>query len=191
MAAAVAAAAAAATAQPSQPATSLIRNPGRLDRERKLDNCALCHSGNRPTLGPPFSYQTGDDLANYLAPDPNEGAAVPDVHGNQVGLLRLSKCFVSSPDMSCSTCHNVHQTQRDVSALAQNCLRCHQTTTHPNAEQIGDRMIGKCVDCHMPVSKSGALQINTASETGAFSIRSHRIAVYPEVAARELAPARP
>ena len=178
--------AAAAAAKRPEGSASLIRNPARLDRERRLDNCALCHSGNRQLTGPPFSYQTGDTLSNYLAPDPNEGMTVPDVHGNQVGLLRLSKCFRSSPDMSCSTCHNVHQPQRDVTALAQNCLKCHQTASHPNAAQIGDRMISKCVDCHMPISRSGALQINTPAGTDAFSIRSHRIAVYPDAAAREL-----
>ena len=168
-------------------AATTIRNPARFDRERRMDNCALCHSGNRPLRAAPFSYQPGDYLSRFLEPDLNAAAVVPDVHGNQVGLLRLSKCFRSSPDMSCSTCHNVHETQRDVRSLAQNCLKCHQVATHPKAAQIGDRMMSRCIDCHMPVSRSAALQINTATETGGFSIRSHRIAIYPDVAARELA----
>lgn len=181
---------AATAAQNPAGAATTIRNPARFDRERRMDNCALCHSGNRPLRAAPFSYQPGDDLSRFLAPDPNAAATIPDVHGNQVSLLRLSKCFRSSPEMSCSTCHNVHQTQRDVTALAQNCLKCHQVATHPKAAQIGDRMMSKCVDCHMPVSRSNALQINTASETGGFSIRSHRIAIYPDVAAREMGPGR-
>ena len=177
---------AATAAQHPADAAKTIQNPARFERERKMDNCALCHSGNRPLRAVPFTYKPGDDLSHFLAPDPDAATAVPDVHGNQVGLLRLSKCFRSSPGMSCSTCHNVHQTQRDVTALAQNCLKCHQVATHPKAAQIGDRMMGKCVNCHMPVSVSNVLQINTARETGGFSIRSHRIAIYPDVAAREL-----
>ena len=178
-----------AARNPANAATT-IRNPARFDRERRMDNCALCHSGNRPMRAVPFSYQPGDDLSHFLAPDPDT-AVIPDVHGNQVGLLRLSKCFRSSPNMSCSTCHNVHQTQRDVTAQAQNCLTCHQVPTHPKAAQIGDRMMSKCVDCHMPVSRSNALQINTAGETGGFFIRSHRIAIYPDAAAREMTAGRP
>ena len=177
-------------AQHPAAAATTIRNPAHFDRERRMDNCALCHSGNRPLRAVPFSYQPGDDLSRFLAPDSNAAAAIPDVHGNQVGLLRLSKCFRSSPDMSCSTCHNVHQTQRDITALAQNCLKCHQVATHPKAAQIGDRMMSRCVDCHMPVSRSSALQINTAAETGGFSIRSHRIAIYPDVAAPEMSAGR-
>ena len=156
-----------------------IRNPARFTRERQLDTCALCHSGNRPPRGPPFTYQPGDDLATYLAAPPTAVAAAPDVHGDQVGSLRRSKCFDKSPDMTCSTCHNVHETQRDVAAMARKCLACHQQTVHPRAAEIGDRMLSACVDCHMPVSLSNALQINTPTGADGFSIRSHRIAVYP------------
>jgi hypothetical protein len=47
--------------------TSAIRNPAKLDRDAKVALCAACHSG------------LGD-------------GAEADVHGNQVGLLRQSKC---------------------------------------------------------------------------------------------------
>ncbi len=170
-------------------AAKLIRNPAHFSRDRRIDNCALCHSGNPPTRGMPFTYAPGEVLANYLPPDGS--APVPDVHGNQVGLLRLSKCFRSSPGMSCSTCHDVHQVQRDPTAFVQKCLGCHQISQHPQARQIGDRMMSQCVDCHMPVARSNALQINTPTATGSFSMRSHRIAVYRDVAAKLLENKRP
>jgi len=158
-----------------------ILNPARFARDRKVDGCALCHSGERDPKAPPFSYRPGEKLDDYFLPAANQ-AAVPDVHGNQVGLLRRSKCFRSSPDFSCSTCHDVHRPQRDVAAFAQKCLACHQTDTHPMAQEIGGRLLADCIDCHMPNRSSQALQINTPTKQFALYFRSHQIAIYPEVA---------
>lgn len=35
-------------------------------------------------------------------------------HGNQVGLLERSRCYIASPNMSCSTCHDVHTPEKPV-----------------------------------------------------------------------------
>jgi hypothetical protein len=59
-----------------------------------------------------FSYMPGQSLDRYLAPNPLDTSEHPDVHGNQVGLLERSRCYLSSPSMTCSTCHNVHATER-------------------------------------------------------------------------------
>ena len=91
-----------------------ILNPEQFPREQKLDQCGLCHSGAGTSIKPPFSYRPGDPLTEYLEIDPVRKDARPDVHGNQVGLLRLSRCFAASDDMSCSTCHNVHKEERDL-----------------------------------------------------------------------------
>jgi len=40
-----------------------------------------------------------------------------------------------------------------------------------------------CVDCHMPNQQSNAIQINTAAKQAFLYFRSHRIGVYPAVAA--------
>lgn len=130
----------------------------------------------------PFTYIPGQDLSEYLAP-PADAAAVPDVHGNQVGLLQRSLCYRSSPTMTCATCHDIHKPQRDLVAQVQNCLGCHQVESHPDAASIGDRMISRCVDCHMPESRSGALQLNNATSQDAFYFRNHQIGRYPAVAA--------
>ncbi|MEX1241266.1 MAG: multiheme c-type cytochrome [Cyclobacteriaceae bacterium] len=93
-----------------------IINPAQLSREQKLDNCALCHSGIRDNLLPSFSYVVGENLNDYFFPDrdadnasggPTHQQAGLDVHGNQYGLLRASKCFRMS-SMDCSSCHNEH-----------------------------------------------------------------------------------
>ena len=111
-----------------------VLNPARFSRERKLDNCALCHSGMRELKRPSFSYKPGERLEDFLMPETSPN---PDVHGNQVGLLELSKCFRSSPAMSCSTCHNVHQQERDLTQLARRCLQCHQVNQCKQAGKAG------------------------------------------------------
>jgi hypothetical protein len=158
-----------------------ILNPARFSRNRKVDNCALCHAGERDPKLPPFSYRPGEKLDDYFAP-PADTAAIPDVHGNQVALLQRSKCFRSSPGMSCSTCHDVHRPQRDVSAFVEKCLACHQTSQHPMAAEIGDRLTTACIECHMPNRRSKAIEINTSRKQFALYFRSHAIGIYPEVA---------
>jgi len=160
-----------------------IINPARFSRDRKVDNCALCHSGLREQIRPPFTYTPGEKLDDYLLPASDRDAPIPDVHGDQVGLLRRSKCFRSSPTMSCSTCHDVHRPQRDLAQFARKCLACHQTGRHEMVDQIGARMITSCIDCHMPNQRSNAIEINTPTTRSTLSFRSHTIGIYPEVAA--------
>ena len=169
------------TSHPTDTSGRYILNPARFSRDRKVDNCALCHAGERDPKVPPFSYRPGEKLEDYFAP-PADTTAIPDVHGNQVALLQRSKCFRSSPDMSCSTCHDVHRPQRDVSAFVPKCLACHETSRHPMAAEIGERLTTACIECHMPTRRSKALEINTPTKSFALYFRSHAIGIYPEVA---------
>lgn len=167
-----------------------ILNPALFSRDRQVDVCALCHSGGRDPRRPPFLYRPGERLDDYYAPPSDDKRASADVHGNQVGLLERSLCFRSSPLMSCSTCHDVHQPQRDLTWFAQKCLHCHETTRHPMADQIGGRMMADCIDCHMPNRKSRAIEINTPTKRVALYFRSHAIGIYPDVAAAVLRSSR-
>lgn len=178
------------TSHPKDTAAKFIRNPARFSRDRQLDNCALCHSGPRKLIQPPFSYRPGEPLDEYLVPQTGTENPNPDVHGDQIGLLQRTKCFRSSPAMSCSTCHDVHGQERDLVLMAQKCVTCHPTTQHPNQAAIGDRMLTSCVDCHLPNQPSAALRINTPTGHFAPSYRSHAIAIYPAVAAAILRPTR-
>jgi len=169
-------------AHPEDSTAHDIFNPARASRDRQVDVCALCHSGGRELRRPPFSFRPGDSLDAFLDPE-SAASAVPDVHGNQIGLLRRSKCFRASPTLSCITCHDVHQVQRDVAAFVPHCLQCHDATQHPGADSIGTRLTSLCIDCHMPIRKSNALQINTAGRQTGLYFRSHEIAIYPDIAA--------
>src|SRR6266516_322881 len=78
------------SSHPGETRGRYILDPARFSRGRKLDNCALCHSGPREPLRPEFSYRPGESLDDFFLPPSDANRPVPDVHGNQVGLLRSS-----------------------------------------------------------------------------------------------------
>jgi hypothetical protein len=118
----------------------VVRPPG-------IALCANCHSG----------------LAEERTPE-------PDVHGNQVGLLKASRCFQRSGTMTCSTCHDVHTVQRDPASLSTRCGACHEVKACPEASALAKNAAARCVDCHMPVLPSKLIDVQ--------AYRTHRIAVY-------------
>ena len=159
-----------------------ILNPSRFPRDRQLDNCALCHSGAWEPRKPPFSYKPGQRLDEYAPAGAGETDPAADVHGNQIALLRQSKCFRASPAMSCSTCHNIHQEERNIVQLAQKCLSCHQTAQCKVATKVGSQIMNYCIDCHMPNRKSNLIRINAPGKQFAPEYRSHAIGVYRPIA---------
>ena len=142
--------------------------------------CALCHNGIRSEeLVPAFSYVPGKSLDTYLHPNEGDLAAHPDVHGNQVGLLQKSRCYVSSPNMSCSTCHDVHQPERAAAAYSDRCLSCHRVESCGMSKTMGHKIAENCIDCHMPVESTNAIVSETAGQVIRPKMRNHWIKVYP------------
>jgi len=162
--------------------SSAIINPARFTRGQRLDACALCHAGLGRLETPAFSYAPGQPLSRHLA------IALPtltdpvDVHGNQLELLARSACFQRS-QMTCSTCHNVHETQLDPTALSGRCLSCHQVQSCGLYPQRHESLVGKCVDCHMPLLPSNTIVANRDGRKERPSVRTHWIEIYPEVPA--------
>jgi hypothetical protein len=115
----------------------------KLIRPKGLEPCVSCHAG----------------LEDEKPPE-------PDVHGNQVGLLKSSRCFQQSGTMTCLTCHDVHDVQRDPEVLSARCATCHSAGAcrNPTTTSTG------CVGCHMPLEQSRLIAVQT--------YRTHRIAVY-------------
>jgi hypothetical protein len=165
---------------PQNPAKNVILNPKKFARDRQVDLCALCHSGGqRAQLKPAFSYRPGEPLDEYFAADPVELSDRPDVHGNQAGLLKKSRCYLSSPSMSCSTCHDVHRPERTAADYSDRCLTCHKWQSCPVSKTLGSKIAHNCIDCHMPLQQTSAIVSTTANRTLHASIRTHWIRVYP------------
>lgn len=116
-------------------------------RPSGLDLCARCHSGLH------------DEQPLQL-----------DVHGNQVGLLKASRCFQRSGSMTCSTCHDVHRVERDPQVLSARCAVCHQPSACPTVAASDGSARNRCVQCHMPELPSRLIEVQ--------KYRTHRIAVY-------------
>ncbi|MBW3627691.1 MAG: cytochrome c3 family protein [Gemmatimonadetes bacterium] len=154
-----------------------IVNPAELPRQRQLELCAQCHGGVGEPVTPSFSYRPGQPLEQHLRLPPTLPNEALDVHGNQVALLQRSTCFAAS-DMTCSTCHDVHQTQRNPAAFSARCLSCHQAQTHEAVPELGATITNRCVDCHMPELPSRMIVSRQDGRSVQPRIRSHWIRVY-------------
>lgn len=175
------------TTHPHDSAGKYIRNPATFTRQQNLDLCALCHGGRLQKTSPSFSFTAGDKLTDYFkvdttAPDPNK----IDVHGNQYGLLRASKCFRMSETLTCTTCHNTHENEKEQTTLfSSRCMTCHNAahgTVCKLEKTVGSILAKNCIDCHMPLKPSRAIAVflpGAAMPTAAL-IRSHFIGIYPE-----------
>jgi hypothetical protein len=152
--------------------------PVGIDRDRQTDVCAQCHGGIGHELKPPFSFVPGEALSSYVSLEVNPLARV-DVHGNQVALLEKSVCFRSSPSMTCSTCHNSHEPEREAASYSDKCLTCHKTSACPTFSKNPAPAVTNCVDCHMPVQESKSLTVDMENRSVADPVRNHWIRVYP------------
>jgi hypothetical protein len=155
-----------------------IVNPASLPRDRQIDVCGLCHSGNGTPIQPALSFLPGDMLEDYIdIPYYSPGEAV-DVHGNQLQMLRRSKCFQSSSTMTCSTCHDVHTPQEDAATFSPHCLTCHQPKQCGQFSKQGEQIVNRCVECHMPLQESQVLFSTTNGKRLLPKVRSHQIGIY-------------
>jgi hypothetical protein len=159
-------------------AGGMIVNPAKLTRDRQIEVCAQCHSGKRQPVLPSFSYIPGAPLDQYLrAAEPSTKV---DVHGNQVGLLQMSRCYQESASISCATCHNVHQVQRDAGSFSARCLQCHRPEACRIFPQFGQKIVAGCVNCHMPVQQSNLIISNSNGTQARPFLRTHWIKIYAE-----------
>ncbi len=172
----------------SDKTAKFIVNPAKLSQQQQLDICAYCHGGNIQKTKPSFQFKAGDKLADYFKIDSLHNAAAEsgniDVHGNQVGLLKASQCFIKSSSMTCSTCHDTHQNQRNKKELfSAKCTGCHNTNDNAFKTPVHTKTISvekNCIDCHMPAqpSRSIAVYLQGQETPSASLVRSHFIAIY-------------
>lgn len=171
-----------------------IINAKSFSRQQKLDMCALCHSGNIQKIKPSFEFSAGEDLSGYFMMDTLSDVTVinqnADVHGNQYGLMRASKCFRMSLTMTCNTCHDPHKNERgNKEIFSKKCMSCHnindanfRSASHSQVISISKN----CIDCHMPAQASRSIAVNLQGEEvpRASFIRTHFISIYKEESKR-------
>lgn len=172
------------TANPTVKTSKYITRISALTREQKIDLCGTCHSGTQTINAKSiFDFKPGDKLADYKKHEPKAGPldfAHIDVHGDQLDMLKTSKCFIGSK-MDCNTCHNTHQNERANAVIfAQRCQTCHQAANHNLCKLTGklDAQVlqTKCISCHMPALPSKAI----INDKESVLIHTHHIAVYPD-----------
>ena len=137
-----------------------ITNPARLGAERQLDICMQCHL-ETPFRTPKsvlrfgrsfYSYRPGEPLSDYIVHfDYEEGAGHEDdfLIVSAAYRLRKSACFQQSSKMTCTTCHDPHESLPPSERAAhyrQVCLGCHEDESH---FQSAD-----CTECHMPARRT-------------------------------------
>ncbi|MES2848597.1 MAG: multiheme c-type cytochrome [Bacteroidota bacterium] len=167
-----------------------IVNPSGLSRQQQLDVCGLCHGGKIQKTKPSFTFTAGQKLSDYFAEKIIVEQAMQsgevEVHGNQLGLLKASKCFKQSATLTCNSCHGPHQNERgNMQLYSSRCITCHdtnadnfKTVTHTGIKNITQN----CIDCHMPQqeSKAIAVYLQGKDKTVASLIRSHYIGIYTD-----------
>jgi hypothetical protein len=174
------------TKNPKDTTGGFIIKPQTFSRQQKIDMCALCHGGSMNATQPAFSFKPGDKLFDYYRYNTVvSDVESMDVHGNQYGLLSLSKCFNKS-EMTCNSCHSPHENERGQTKLfSQRCMSCHTEEEHNfcTVKNVSAATItSDCIGCHMPEQASKAivfLEQKTAKPVAA-NMRSHFIKVYPE-----------
>jgi len=134
-----------------------IVNPARLNNDRQLEVCAQCHLKTTEFRLPhaikrydrsDFSYKPGEPLRAFVLAFDQVPRNSRFETASAVTRMRESQCFLKSKGaLTCTTCHNPHDTRHGSEATAQYdaaCTKCHVTlpTQHPKAED--------CVTCHMP-----------------------------------------
>jgi hypothetical protein len=176
------------TQNPKETKAKFILNPAHFSKQQNLDLCGLCHGGRLQKTKPSFEYISGDRLEDYFKVDtatPNPDNI--DVHGNQYGLLRSSRCFKESNTMTCVTCHNPHENERgNIALFSQRCISCHNPEHNNSCKMtasIGPSISLNCIDCHMPLKPSRSITelLPGDRKPTAAMIRSHLIKIYRDI----------
>ncbi len=147
---------AASAQRDQQTVRASILNPAKLPRDRQLEVCMQCHLETTSRTLPYsvirherglFSYQPAEELSSYILHfDHAQGKGPQDRFeiAHAAYRLRKSACFTRSQSMTCTTCHDPHQSFRGELAVKRYkgaCMQCH-TAAHRQGED--------CLACHMP-----------------------------------------
>ncbi|NNE00089.1 MAG: cytochrome C [Pirellulaceae bacterium] len=174
-------------ANPDEKVAKAIIHPSDLSRESQLDICGQCHSGSFSLLGKPFAYRPGFELSNYHKLKNPDFKGVGGIHtSNQLTRLGMSACFQNS-EMTCTTCHNPHENQRgNRQAFTESCLACHETIDCGLSDELGERIVQGCIECHMPMGDNEGMTLQVAEGSFTVTMIDHYIRVDKRAAQEHL-----
>lgn len=166
-----------------------IVNPRKISRARNEDICARCH-----LRGAGWAFVRGRNLSDFRPGLPLSDYRVDFVRKQSsermevVGhfeQMHASRCYTQSETLTCTTCHNPHQSpaaSEKVEYYRRACIQCHDTASSTCAVPESQRRIQSpeddCASCHMPKSET---------EIPHFTFTHHRISIKhspPEIQAK-------
>jgi tetratricopeptide (TPR) repeat protein len=175
-----------------------IVHPGKLSRALNESICARCHlrgAGWSNVRGRTrYDFRPGlhwTDFQVDFIPRDSSGTMRVVGHFDQ---MRASRCYTESESLTCTTCHNPHESpgsDQKVQYYRGKCQQCHASADHacrlPESARLQQSPGNDCVTCHMP--RSG-------TDIPHFSFTHHRIGLQhrtefdedDKVAAAELIP---
>jgi len=160
-----------------------IINPAKLSPARRDEVCMQCHLEGKVAIERKgrhaYEFRPGDELSDYVRYFvllDSQASSLGAV--SQVEALAQSQCKKKSGDaMSCTSCHNPHQSPTSAERVAYyrgKCLACHGSpfAAKHHADQPD------CLTCHMPASAS--------SDVAHTEVTDHRILRRPQLEPRLL-----
>lgn len=158
-----------------------IVNIRKLPAKRQEDVCSQCHMTNAadvPVRGRDASdFRPGQRMSDFVTGYrlvKNDKAMKVVGHTEQ---MQLSRCYTESKSMSCTTCHDPHDTPREsrkVDYYRSKCITCHEPEhcgLPIEKRKAADRQ-DNCVACHMPRSPT---------EIHHFEFTHHRVGIHKAI----------
>ena len=140
-----------------------IVNPARLTPDRQLEVCMQCHLETTSSPLPasivryergPFSYLPGQPLADFMLHfdhAPGQGFDGKFEITGSAYRLRQSQCFRQSAGaLTCTTCHNPHESAQSKEHYNAVCRKCHAASLVKLTADARHTPMADCIRCHMP-----------------------------------------
>jgi hypothetical protein len=135
-----------------------IVNPRRLPRERQEDVCSQCHLSGSARVAVrgrrKEDYRPGLRMSDFVVNFQLDRSSAPISVSGQTEQMRLSRCYVESKTMTCTTCHDPHSPPDDgakVEHYRGKCLSCHKPESCGVPVKVRqEKAKDNCVTCHMP-----------------------------------------
>lgn len=140
-----------------------IVNPRKISRARNEDICARCH-----LRGAGWAFVRDRDVSGFRPGLPLSDYRVDFVRKQSAGKMEVvghfeqmhaSRCYTQSDSLTCTTCHNPHQSpaaSEKVQYYRQACIQCHDNDSTscglPESERRIQSPDDDCSGCHMPKS---------------------------------------